>query len=404
MKEDFDKVSKKIDFYEKEMINTMRRMIEIKAISPLSGGRGESERAEFLERTLKEWGFATKRYDYRDTTGTLRPNITTVMPGNNGERTVWVVAHMDTVSEGDISLWKTDPFNLTVKDGRLYGRGTLDNGQEVIAGMFALRALKETGMKLRYNMGLALVADEELGSRYGIEPLLKENIFTKNDMYVVPDWGNKKGDRIEVAEKGLLWLKITVLGKQVHASTPANGVNAYRHAIRFLSRVDQVLHSKYNASNEIFVPKTSTFEMTKHEKNVDSVNIVPGREVSYIDCRVLPQYDLDEVINDVNEVAREKEFEEVKIVVEVFNREDAAPQTEENAEVVQMLKTALLDLRKIKAPLLGIGGGTCAAFFRKKGFSAAAWSTEDRVEHEPDEYALVENMLNDAKVLAYLPI
>jgi len=51
---------------------------------------------------------------------------------------------------------------------------------------------------------------------------------------------------------------------------------------------------------------------------------------------------------------------------------------------------------------MGIGGGTVAAFFRKAGIPAAVWSTMDDTAHSPDEYCLVENMLNDAKVFAHV--
>lgn len=406
MKEGFADVSKRIDGYEKEMIETMKGMIGIKSISPISGGSGESKRADFLEKKLKGWGLVTKRYDYKDEAKTIRSNLTAILPGsgNNEYRTVWIVAHIDTVSEGDLSLWKTDPFKLTVKDGRMYGRGTADNGQEVVAAMFALRALKDSRIRPRYNLGLALVANEELGSRWGIQSLLDEGIFKKDDMYLVPDWGNGTGDRIEIAEKGMLWLKITIIGKQVHASTPDKGVNAYRQGIRFLSRVDQELHAKYNASSGIFDPQVSTFEPTKHEKNVDSVNIIPGVEITYLDCRVLPEYDLGAVIKDIKAIAAAREFRDVEIRIEEFNRADSTPETEEGAEIVQMLKEALLDLRKVKAKVVGIGGGTCAAFFRRRGLDAAVWETTDPVAHEPNEYALVENMVSDAKVLAYLPM
>ncbi len=185
---------------------------------------------------------------------------------------------MDTVSEGDPSLWSGDPFVLRVEGGKAYGRGTCDNGQDLIAGMYALKALKESGEALKYSIGLALVADEELGSAYGIQKLLDESIFGAGDMFVVPDYGNSRGDAVEIAEKGLLWLKINVYGRQVHASTPEKGKNAYRHSARLINRLDEELYRKYNGENRLFEPKVSTIEMTKHEKNVDSVNIIP---VSY---------------------------------------------------------------------------------------------------------------------------
>jgi len=402
MKEGFREVAGLIESYEREMVETMGEMIGIRSISPASGGEGESARADFLEKKLKEWGFGTKRYDYPDETGTVRSNVISTM-GKAGN-TVWIISHIDTVSEGDRSFWRTDPFKLTVDGKRMYGRGASDDGQGVISSMFAMRALKESGAALKYNMGIALVANEELGSKYGMRNLMQEKIFGKDDIYVVPDWGNGVGDKIQIAEKGVLWLKITILGKEVHASTPDKGVNAYRSSIKLLNKIDELLHMKYSASDSIFEPSISTFEMTKHEKNVDSVNIIPGTEVCYLDCRVLPEYDLDSIIADIRGIADKRDFSDVKISIEEFNRTDPRPQTRETADVVRMLKDALLDLRGVNAKAIGIGGGTCAAYLREKGLPVAVWATWQPVAHEPNEYAIIDDMVDDAKVFAYLLI
>ncbi len=59
---------------------------------------------------------------------------------------------------------------------------------------------------------------------------------------------------------------------------------------------------------------------------------------------------------------------------------------------------------KIQPKVGGIGGGTCAAFFRREGMPAVVWSTIDETAHQPNEYANVANLVNDAKVFASLAI
>ncbi len=389
-----------IDDYEKDMIGTMSEMIAIRSISPVSGGTGEKERADFLESLLKSMGFPVVRYDYKDDSGAIRSNL--VVKYGNAERTIWIVSHIDTVSEGDLNLWNSDPFRATVRDGKIYGRGTVDDGQSAIGSIYALKALKESGAALKYNFGLVLVADEEVGSKYGIQKLLEERIFKKSDMFLVPDWGTPDGKMIEVAEKSIMWLKVTVNGQQVHASTPDDGVNAYRYSIMFLSRAYDFLHEKYSANNATFRPVSSTFEMTKHEKNVDSINIIPGIEVCYLDCRVLPQYKLDDVMKDISGIADGPDFKKVKISFEAVQREEAAPPTSENAEIVQLLKKVVKEQRGIDAGPIGIGGGTCAGFFRRAGFESAVWFTCDDIAHQPNEFLVIKNMVDDAKVFAGL--
>lgn len=395
-----EKLNRAIERYESDMVSTMSKMIAIKAISPQSGGQGEGKRADFLEKVLRSWGFKVDRYEYLDGSKTKRPNL--VVKYGSQKRTVWIVSHIDTVTEGDIKLWKTDPFKAAVKGCRIYGRGTVDDGQPAISSMYALKVLKELGTGIKYNFGLVLVADEELGSEFGIQKLLNEKLFKREDLFLVPDSGVKKGDEIEIAEKSIVWLKVTVHGKQAHASTPEQGANAFRYLIRFFDRVDRELHKRYGKSNRLFNPQKSTFEMTKHEKNVDSINIMPGIEVAYLDCRILPEYDKDKVIAFIKRIAKSPEFKKARIEFDFVQDEKAAPPTSENAEVVKLLKRAIRQQRGIKPKAVGIGGGTCAAYFRRKGLPSVVWFTCNDIAHQPNEYLEIKDMVEDAKVFAAL--
>ena len=385
--------------HEDEAVGTLSKMISIKAVSPYAGGPGEKERADFLQELLDLWGLKPQRFDYADGSGIVRSNV--VAKFGSEKRTLWIVAHIDTVSEGDLSLWKTDPYTAHVENGRVYGRGSCDDGQEVVAGMYALRVVKESGLKLKYNIGIALVADEEVGSKFGIIKLLEEGIFAENDLFVVPDSGSKDGSEIEIAEKGILWLKITVRGKQVHASTPQLGINAFRESAKLVTVIDESLHSKYSARDEKFDPEISTFEMTKHEKNVDSINIVPGKETFYMDCRILPGYRVEDVLSEVKNVAAAAAAKGIAIDVEPISVVEPS-ETRKDAEIVKELSAAIRDIANVEPRLIGIGGGTCAAYLRQKGMDAAVWTTEDPVAHQPNEYAVISNMMKDALTFAYM--
>ncbi len=398
MKEGFSGTSRMIDGFEAEMAKALAEMIGIKAMSPEVGGAGESERAEFLRKLLGRWGFETKSYVYLDKSKTKRPSLTARF--GKCKRTIWILTHMDTVSEGDRSLWKTDPLKGKIADGKVYGRGSSDDGQSLISSIFALRALKESKAKLKYNIGIVLCADEELGGMYGAERLVKEGIFREDDLLVVSDFGDPAGDEIEIAEKGILWVKITVKGKQVHASQPQLGINAYRHSIRMLAYMDDYLHKKYRAKDKLYA-EPSTFEMTRHDLNVESTNIVPGMEVLYLDCRILPQYRIKDVIKDMRRIAKMRRFGKAKVSIEIKNMEPSPPM-KGRPEIAIMLESALKDLRGIKARYVGTGGGTDARPFRERGMQVAVWATQDDVAHQPNEYAWIWQMVADAKVFAYL--
>ena len=196
-----------------------------------------------------------------------------------------------------------------------------------------------------------------------------------------------------------------MVGKQTHASLPNKGLNANRVGVQLAVALDQMLHSKYNFEDKFFDEPKSTFEPTKKEKNVDAVNIVPGEDIFYFDCRILPNYNVEDVLADVQKAADELGSKTgAKIEIEIIQKQAAPDVVERNSEVVLLLKKALEMNRGIDVTVWGIGGGTCAAFFRKKGLPAAAWSTIDEVAHQPDEYAKIQNIIDDAKIFALMAI
>jgi len=374
------------------------RIIPIKAISPDSGGEGESKRADEICNILKELGYSNYvRYDTTDTHGITRPNI--VLKTGNLPQTLWIVSHIDTVPAGDRSLWKYEPFAATVVDDRIYGRGTSDDGQAVFLSLLLLRKLDKS--KLKYNLGLAFVSDEELGSKYGIQFLLEKDIFDKKDIVLVPDAGTSNGLMIEIAEKSILWLKFMVKGRQYHASMPAMAINANRESMKFILGLDKALHEKFNKSDDIFSPPYSTFEPTRHDKNVDNINTIPGTDVQFYDCRILPVYDLDMVMDFIDTKIRDfNNSSEAKVSYEIIQKEQAPLPVDKNSVAAVELKEAIKSVKGAEPALYGIGGGTCAAFFRKKGFDALVWSTTlEEVAHQVDEYVLIPHILGDKKVI-----
>ncbi|HEX2695281.1 MAG TPA: M20/M25/M40 family metallo-hydrolase [Acidobacteriota bacterium] len=72
------------------------------------------------------------------------------------------------------------------------------------------------------------------------------------------------------------------------------------------------------------------------------------------------------------------------------------------AAVVTALQAAVKEVYRKEAKASGIGGGTVAAVFRRRGFEAACWSKIDDTAHQPDEYSVIDNMVGDAKVYAHV--
>ena len=383
------------------------RMLRINAVNPRMGGPGERERADFLESFMKDNGLSVTRVDVEDSgaPGGLRPNLSARLEGEDAKRNLWYISHMDTVPEGSRDLWKTDPFEPTIREGKVFARGAEDDGQSLAASLFALLTLKKLEAPLPYNVGVWFVADEEFASNYGIKQLLKRHLFRESDLIVVPDAGSPRGTDIEIAEKSLLWMKVTTKGKQVHASLPTKGINAHRIGMRLATELDDALNAKYKKRNKLFDYPVSSFEPTKKEANVGNVNTIPGLDVFYFDCRVLPIYSLDNVVTDVKK--KIKRFERkyhTSIKFEEIEKEPAGPATAEDSEVAVLLSRAVSEISRVRPRFVGIGGQTVGNLFRREGIPTAVWSTIDDVPHEPNEYSKIANLINDTKVFAAAPL
>ncbi|MBN1905443.1 MAG: M20 family metallo-hydrolase [Deltaproteobacteria bacterium] len=395
-----------IDKYRDEIILFQSELTKRVALGPDNGGTGEHEKADYIVKRFEEMNpdilHEVRSPDSRAQDG-YRPNIIAGWGKDESKPVVWVLSHMDIVPPGDLSLWESAPYKVRVDGDRIIGRGVEDNQHGIVSSTLAVKAVLESGLK--YNsMGLIMVADEETGSRYGLEYLVKNNkdLFKPDDLIIVPDWGAPDGSLIEVAEKSMLWLKFIVKGKQCHASTPERGNNTLFGVARLIIELEK-LKGAYNFSDELFSPPYSTFEPTKIEANVPNVNTIPGRDVFYLDCRVLPVYKTDEILKYVRKAADRIEGElNLEITIETVNREDASEATPVNAPVVAALKRAIKKVKGVEASTKGIGGGTVASFFRKAGFNAAVWSTCLDVAHQPNEYCRIPDIIDDIKVFASL--
>ena len=388
------------------VIELQTQMTARPALCPSAGGIGEIEKAEYLKGWLAANGITdveeVRAPDDRVPCG-YRPTLIARVPGKSS-RTVWLLAHTDVVPTGDLALWTNDPWQVQVDGDVLCGRGVEDNQQGIVSSLLTAKALVAQGVTPDFTLGLILVADEETGSKYGLDYIMqtKPELFAKDDLIVVPDVGNADGSMIEVAEKSILWLKVTVRGKQCHASRPALGINSLEAAAEMILKV-RSLHDTFPRVDELFEPNISTFTPTKKELNVENVNTVPGLDVFYIDCRVLPGYDLADVRAAIRKLADEVEASRgVSISLDDVQANQSTDATPADCDVVQRLAVAIREVYNVEARPMGIGGGTVAAHMRVHGLEVACWSTLSGNAHQPDEKSLISININDAKVMTRL--
>ena len=391
---------------EERVVALQSTLTACRALGPENGGQGEMEKTLWIAARLTDCGIGDlTRLDAPDPRVEcgLRPNLIARVPGRVS-RTLWLFGHTDVVPPGDAGAWTSDPWQVRREGDFLYGRGVEDNQQAIVSMLLLAEELRACGVTPGLTLGLVFMADEESGSAYGLQHILTAapELFRPDDLCIVPDAGSPRGDIIETAEKGVLWLRVQVTGVQCHGSTPEKGRNAFLAASALALACHEGLHAAFAAEDDLFIPPCSTFVPGKHEANVPNINTVPGNDVFYVDCRLLPQVRADDVQAKLRELADAVERQYgVRVSLDVVQRQEASF-TPASSPVVTALQDAVARVYGVQARPVGIGGASVAALLRKRGLPAAVWSCIENTCHAPDERASITSAIRDAQVFAHI--
>jgi len=399
----YTELEKKIVSFTQTAVELQRELTCRPAIPPNMGGTGELDRAEFIQQWCAEHQIEEiSRFDAPDKQAVsgIRPNLVISLSGKDRSKNIWIIAHLDIVPPGEIDAWRSDPHQMLEHEGKLYGRGVEDNQQGLVAALINLLALKELGLKPRYNLKILLAADEESGSHLGAKFMIDQHpeLFGPEDEFIVPDGGVPDGSAVQIAEKKIYLFRFTTYGKQSHAARPHTGINAFVAGSDLVVSLNSMNEYFANRKDLKFTPPTSTFVPSRKEFNVQASNVLPGKDRFYMDCRVLPELELQEIKDQIDLLCRRIEEKHKVRIAWKLTSENETCFTRADAPIVTRLCRVIEGIRGIKTHTIGAGGGTIAGEFRKFGRDAVVWCTIDSTAHMPNEYCLLKNLLADAKV------
>ncbi len=255
----------------------------------------------FIEEYLRSHGVPSRRFDH--VAGCKTNLFASIGPEVGG---VALSGHTDAVPV-DGQSWSTDPFRLTARGSRLYGRGACDM-KGFIAVALAL-VPEFSARALRTPIHLALSCDEEIGCR-GVRPML-EGICATGPTPNIVIIGEPSSMRVIDAHKGSVTLVTEVTGAEAHSSDPMRGVNAITFAARLIGELEAqaaTLRARGNAGDR-FAPPYSTLHVGLVSGGTVK-NIVPRTCKITWEVRPLPgSDDMAEVRQRLAEAARRLELE-----------------------------------------------------------------------------------------------
>jgi succinyl-diaminopimelate desuccinylase len=356
--------------------------------------RGEEFRvADIVKRELERAGIPVQEHARIEG----RPNIIGTVGCNEGGSRLLVASHMDIVPPGD--GWDTDPFEMTRKEGLVYGRGVLDNKGPLAASVVAAGILKKLGGdQLKGQFQIAALCDEEAhdpdGTDYGIGFLL-ENDLLATDMAIIPDIGENM-KQIDVAEKGTNFIKITATGKQAHGSTPERGVNAVYAMARLIREIESLV-LRHEPHPVLGLPSLNLGQINGGV----APNVVPGDCQIMLDIRSIPGMSTAGIIAELQALC-DKAGGVFRIDVVNSAQPHAINPDHQLVKVIQ--SNCEQGLGFLPTPF-GMGGATFAKTLNLRGIPAVGWGPgDDAAFHMVNEYVEIRQLFDFAMMLCLVAV
>ncbi|AAM02794.1 Predicted deacylase [Methanopyrus kandleri AV19] len=298
-------------------------------------------------------------------------------------------AHLDTVPPGD--GWEvTDPFDPTIRNGKLYGRGAAD----CKGGLAAATAAVVQGYYEEMPMGLLATVGEESSSEEDngtLHVCRTRELEARAGIVCEPTDG-----RVHVGDRGRITLRVTVRGRSAHASTPEMGKNPIEAASRVVEALSKLRPTEYRLP-EIGTVR-SDLTVTRIEADGPS-NVIPERCEMTVDYRTVPGESTKEVKRRVERVAKRAVPSGFEVSVGI---ESASRATVVNVEA-PVVKAAVIAARKVGLPgKLDFKRGHCDIEYlvHEAGLDAVILGPSGGNIHGPDEWVKVEDVVRCAR--AYL--
>lgn len=318
-----------------------------------------------------------------------RANLISVLNGREHGPALMLNGHLDTVPFGEEEAWKTPPVQAVIRDGILYGRGASDMKSGLCAALYAFGTLASQGFIPQNDILFVATGDEE-SMGLGAQAVVDSGLLEQAGKIVI---GEPTGNRIAVASKGTLWLKITTKGKTSHGAYPLEGINAIGAALTFYGRVKALIQT---GLHPYLSEPTCTLTMLSGGVKT---NMVPDTCEMALDIRTVPPISHPALLKQIAKAACETEqlYSGAQISFSVLN-DRAAVEILPEHELVRDLQTSVEAVCGGPAELSGTGFFSDASIFLKnRSIPVILFGPGESAEaHKPNESVRLESYFDSA--------
>jgi acetylornithine deacetylase/succinyl-diaminopimelate desuccinylase-like protein len=374
------------------------------------------------------------------------------LPGPAGVKPLLLMSHADVVP-AVAADWSHPPFSADLDDGYVWARGAIDNKAHGIMALATLLALKRDHVALRRGVELMINPDEEAGGEDGAEWMVKNHWDAIDPAFAVNEGGAAGIDpfggstpifNVAVAEKRVMWLRLTAHGQSGHGSVPTadnptliliqalGRLLRHQPAIRVIPLMDNAFdviaaHEKFPASFELdhlgwpFVlgyalrgPLRLDYIRALLRDTISptmlrgslKINVIPSTAEAGLDCRLLPGTDAKAFMDRMRAL-----LDDDRITIDTFQAPDSPPPSPSSGEMWDAIgRVVAADFPGTYVVPWMTSGGTDSRFLRAKGVPAYGFipivlpPSEERRFHGVDERLSVENLNRGIKATYDLAI
>jgi len=280
-------------------------------------------------------------------------------------------AHLDVVPA------KSTQYTPRIEGSKMYGRGTVDMKAAAAAQIILFKNLAH---KLNYPLGLQLVTDEETGGFNGTKYQIEQGARAE---FVIA--GEPTDFGINNQAKGIMWIKISSIGKAAHAAYPWNGENAIQKINEFLTKLLQLYPVPEKESWQ------TTINISKISSDNDATNKVPDDCTVTLDIRFIPE-DQDKVLIDIKALLPKNA--EIKILTR-----ESVHDTKSTNPYIKMLEKSIQSVTGITPQIIQKHGGSDVRFYNESGMDGVTFGPVGQGLHSDDEWVDTKSLISFYKTL-----
>ena len=314
--------------------------------------------------------------------------------------------HMDVVPAPNIHNWTSPPFSGDIKHNTIIGRGIQDMKGIGVTHYFALKELKDAGIKPKRTIHLLAVPDEEVGGFKGTKEFVETDIFKKlNIGYVIDEGrasGNAKKINLKVADRKPLQIHLTSKGSLVHGSK-LQCHNAIHELIQMLHHIvdhhqEQQQKTATTPAGLLLSMNITSFQAGIFNQGKTAINVVPNIATATVDIRIPPTMKIKDIKQMIEDII--VQFPNVNYTIEATVNERTFDQKYETPLYKALAKT-ITQYNMEPIPLYGEGASDLRYYLERgiQGIGITPFTAKDNV-HGTNESLPIDDFVQGKDIIA----